>query len=162
MSADPLVMEHFPSVLDTAESDAFAEQMDACFAEHGYGLWAVELPGAAAFVGCVGLLPVEIETHFTPAIEVGWRLARDFWGRGIATEAATAAISFGFDEIGLGSIIAFTTARNLASRRVMARLGMHRDPEEDFRHPALPPGHSLSPHVLYRTDPGLWEARMRA
>ncbi len=162
MSADPLVMEHFPSVLSAAESDAFAEQMDACFAEHGYGLWAVEAPSEAAFVGCVGLLPVDIESHFTPAVEVGWRLARDFWGYGIATEAATAAISFGFDEVGLGSIVAFTAARNLASRRVMARLGMHRDPAEDFLHPSLPTGHRLSPHVLYRTDPELWGARMRA
>lgn len=161
MSADPLVMEHFPSTLSGAESDAFVERMEACFAEHGYGLWAVEIPGEAAFVGCVGLLPVDIDAHFTPAIEVGWRLAPDFWGRGIATEAATAAISFGFDEIGLRSIVAFTAARNLPSRRVMARLGMLRDPAEDFRHPVLPPNHQLAPHVLYRTDPALWDARMR-
>ena len=160
MSADPLVMEHFPAVLSVAESDAFDDRMEACFEANGFGLWAVEIPGEAPFVGCVGLLPVDIEAHFTPAIEIGWRLAPAFWGRGIATEAATAAISFGFDEMRLRSIVAFTAARNLPSRRVMARLGMLRDPAEDFRHPGLPAGHALAPHVLYRTDPGLWDARM--
>jgi RimJ/RimL family protein N-acetyltransferase len=159
MNADPLVMEHFPSPLSAAESGAFVERMEACFEEHGFGLWAVEIPGEAAFVGCVGLLPVDIDAHFTPAIEVGWRLSREFWGRGIATEAASAALNFGFDELGLGSIIAYTAARNLPSRRVMARLGMLRDPAEDFRHPGLPANHALAAHVLYRTDPGLWEAR---
>jgi RimJ/RimL family protein N-acetyltransferase len=160
MSADPLVMEHFPSLLSAAESDAFVDRMEACFEERGYGLWAVELRGTAAFVGCVGLLPVDIDAHFTPAIEVGWRLARAFWGRGIATEAAIAAISFGFDELALTGIVAFTAARNLPSRRVMARLGMLRDPAEDFLHRDLPPGNPLAPHVLYRTDPALWGAWM--
>lgn len=160
MSADPHVMEHFPSPLSAADSEAFVDRMEACFDERGYGLWAVELRGEAAFVGCVGLLPVDIDAHFTPAIEVGWRLARDFWGRGIATEAATAAISFGFDELALPGIVAFTAARNLPSRRVMARLGMLRDPDEDFRHPELPRGHPLAPHALYRTDPARWSAWM--
>jgi RimJ/RimL family protein N-acetyltransferase len=160
MSADPLVMEHFPSLLSAAESGAFVDRMEACFEQRGYGLWAVELRGEGAFVGCVGLLPVEIDAHFTPAIEVGWRLARDFWGRGIATEAATAAISFGFHELALPKIVAFTAARNLPSRRVMARLGMLRDPAEDFLHPELQPSDPLAPHVLYRTDLALWSAWM--
>jgi RimJ/RimL family protein N-acetyltransferase len=158
MNADPRVMEHFPAPLSTTESAAFVERIETGFEEHGYGLWAVELPGEAEFVGCVGLLDVDIDTAFTPAVEVGWRLAHDFWGRGIATEAAAAAISFGFDELGLPNIVAFTAERNLRSRRVMARLGMLRDPGEDFLHPELPADDRLAAHVLYRTDRARWRA----
>jgi RimJ/RimL family protein N-acetyltransferase len=158
MNADPRVMEHLPSPLSTTESAAFVEHIETCFEDRGYGLWAVELPGEAEFVGCVGLLPVEIDAAFTPAVEVGWRLAHAFWGRGIATEAAAAAMSFGFDELGLLSIVAFTADRNLRSRRVMARLGMLRDPAEDFLHPEIPADDRLAAHVLYRTDPARWRA----
>jgi RimJ/RimL family protein N-acetyltransferase len=159
MNADPLVMEHFPACLSAAESGTFVERIEACFEDRGYGLWVVELPGEATFVGCVGLLPVTIDADFAPAVEVGWRLAHDFWGRGLATEAAAAAISFGFEELRLAGLLAFTADRNLRSRRVMARLGMLRDPAEDFMHPEIPAGDPLAVHVLYRTDPALWRAR---
>jgi RimJ/RimL family protein N-acetyltransferase len=156
MNADPAVMEHFPTPLSPAESEGFVERMESCFETHGYGLWALELPGQAAFVGCVGLLPVELDVPFTPAVEVGWRLARPFWGQGLATEAATGAVSFAFGELELPTLVAYTAERNLRSRRVMARLGMLRDPAEDFIHPSLPASDPLAHHVLYRTDAVRW------
>jgi RimJ/RimL family protein N-acetyltransferase len=157
MNSDATVMEHFPAPLTGSDSAEFVERMEASFDAHGYGLWAVEMPGEAAFVGCVGLLTVDLDVDFAPAVEVGWRLARPFWGQGIATEAAAAAISFGFDELALSSVVAYTAERNLRSRRVMARLGMLRDPAEDFSHPQLPRGHLLARHVLYRTDRVRWD-----
>lgn len=156
MNADPDVMEHFPATLSAAESAGFVERVEECFEQHGYGLWAVEIPGEAPFVGCVGLWPVEIDVDFSPAVEIGWRLARPFWGRRIATEAATAAMSFGFEELGLSEIVSFTAATNMRSRRVMARLGMLRDDSDDFLHPSLPKDHQLAPHVLYRMDALRW------
>jgi RimJ/RimL family protein N-acetyltransferase len=158
MNADDAVMEHLPATQSRAETAAFIERLEASFDECGYGLWVVELRGEARFVGCVGLLSVEPELPFAPAVEIGWRLARDFWSRGIATEAATAAINYGFQELALPTIVSFTAERNLRSRNVMARLGMLHDESEDFSHPALPLEHRLSPHVLYRTDPVRWRA----
>ena len=150
LNADPLVMEHFPSALNRAESDAFADRIDVGFIAHGYGLWAVEVPGEAEFIGYVGLALATFEAHFTPAVEVGWRLARDYWGRGFATEAARAAVTDGFDRVGLEEIVSFTVPANERSWRVMERLGMTRDPADDFDHPRLPVGHHLRRHVLYR------------
>jgi RimJ/RimL family protein N-acetyltransferase len=158
MNADPVVMEHFPAPLTSTDSAAFVERMEASFDSLGYGLWAVELPGEAPFVGCVGLMAVDIDAAFAPSIEVGWRLAQPFWGMGIATEAAEAAISFAFDELQLPALVAYTAERNLRSRRVMARLRMLREPAEDFIHPQLPRNHPLARHVLYRTDRQRWHA----
>jgi RimJ/RimL family protein N-acetyltransferase len=158
MNADPLVMEHFSKPLSRSESARFIELQEQGFEQRGYGLWAVELPGEAELIGCVGLLPVESDVAFAPAVEVGWRLCAPFWGMGFATEAASAAISFGFDELELASLLAYTAERNLRSRRVMARLGMLRDPAEDFIHPAVPVGDPLAQHVLYRLDADTWGA----
>lgn len=152
MNADPAVMEHFPSLLTSTESAALIERIETCFEANGYGLWAVELSGESDFIGFVGLVPVDIDVAFAPAVEVGWRLARPFWGRGIATEAASAAMAFGLDELDLPGLVAYTAEGNLRSRRVMERLEMRRDPAEDFAHPGLPAGHPLAPHVLYRAD----------
>jgi RimJ/RimL family protein N-acetyltransferase len=143
-------MEYFPSALDRAESDAFADRVEAGFIANGYGLWAVELPGEAEFIGYVGLALQTFEAHFTPAVEVGWRLARNYWGRGFATEAARAAVGDGFDRVGLEEIVSFTVPANIRSVRVMEGLGMKRDPADDFDHPRLPVGHHLRRHVLYR------------
>ncbi len=156
MNADAAVMEHFPAPLSAEQSAALVARIERCFEEHGYGLWAVEVrvDGAeGAFAGFVGLEPVTDERlAFAPAVELGWRLAQPFWGRGIATEAASAAMAFAFDEIALTGLVSYTAVSNVRSQRVMERLGMRRDPAEDFLHPGIAPGHSLAPHVLYRLD----------
>jgi RimJ/RimL family protein N-acetyltransferase len=117
--------------------------------KHGFGQWVVEIPGAADVIGVVGLSTVSYTAHFTPAVEVAWRLARGYWGRGYATEAAHAALDYGFDKLGLAEIVAVTVPANFRSRRVMERLGMSRAPEDDFDHPNVPEG-PLKRHVLYR------------
>ena len=150
MNADPAVMEHFPSVLSRDESDALADRIEAHFERHGFGLWAVEIRGSAPFAGFVGLAVPSFEAPFTPCVEVLWRLAREHWGRGFATEGARAALAFGFHTLGLAEILSFTAAVNLRSRRVMEKLGMTRRPDDDFHHFLLPEGHWLRPHVLYR------------
>jgi RimJ/RimL family protein N-acetyltransferase len=152
MNADPRVMENFPAPLSRRESAVFIGRMEGCFEDCGYGLWAVELPGEAPFIGCVGLLPVGKDLPFAPAVEVGWRLARAHWGTGLAGEAASAAIAFAFDRLRLRELVAYTAERNERSRRLMDRLGMRHDPAADFAHPGLPLGHPLAPHVLYRLE----------
>ena len=156
MNADPRVMEHFPGTMTRAESDAFVERMEGHFAEHGFGLWAVEVPGEAELIGFVGLAVPRFEAHFTPAVEVGWRLAAEWWGRGYATEAAREALRFGFEDAGLAEIVSFTAPANERSRAVMRRIGMTHDPADDFDHPALPTGHRLRRHVLYRLTRERW------
>ncbi len=150
MNADPAVMEHFPAPLTRAQSAALIERIEACFEHHGYGLWALELPGEAPLIGFAGLAPVDVPVAFAPAVEVGWRLARAFWGQGFATEAAAEAIAFGFARRDLREIVSYTAAQNARSRRVMERLGMRRDPGEDFDHPLLADDDRLRRHVLYR------------
>lgn len=150
LNADPEVMEHFPSVLDRPASDALAERIDAHFAEHGFGPWAVEIPGVAPFIGFVGLSHVGFDAHFVPAVEISWRLARSSWGHGYAAEAAAEACRVAFEELELSEIVAFTVPANQRSRAVMVRLGMTRDAADDFEHPNLPAGHPLRRHVLYR------------
>jgi len=144
LSADPVVMEHFPATLTPEQSDALVDRIEAHFDEHGYGLWAVEVDGA--FVGFTGLVWQTYEASFTPALEVGWRLARPAWGHGYATEAATAALARGLAEV--GTVISTTALTNLRSQRVMQRIGMRR--ELEFEHPRVPVGHPVRPHVLYR------------
>ena len=150
LNADPVVMEHYPSTLTPEESDAFADRIEARLAEHGWGLWAVEIVDTGAFAGYVGLSPQTWEAHFTPAIEVGWRLAHAYWGRGYAPEGAQAALDYAFGVLGLDEVVSFTAVTNVRSQRVMQKLGMTHDPADDFDHPALPEGDRLRPHVLYR------------
>lgn len=150
MNADPAVMEHFPSVLTRAESDAIVDRQREVIAERGWGLWAVEVPGRASFIGFVGLAVPRFEAHFTPCVEIAWRLSRGAWGHGYATEAARAACAYGFETLGLAELVSFTAVVNERSWRVMERLGMRHDAEGDFDHPVLPEGHRLRRHVLYR------------
>lgn len=150
LNADPRVMEHFPKVLTAEESHRQAAAVAAQFQKHGFGFWAVEVPGVADFVGFVGLSIPTFEAHFTPCVEIGWRLAFEHWGRGYATEAARAAVECGFGQLGLEEIVAFTVPANWRSIRVMEQLGMTRCAADDFDHPRLPPGHPLRRHVLYR------------
>ena len=144
MSSDPVVMEYL-----LPAGEAWAAWARAHWEEHGYGQWIVEIPGEASFIGVVGLAVVSYEAHFTPAVEVAWRLARPYWGRGYAAEAAKAALDYGFEQLGLSEIVALTVPANQRSRRVMERLGMTRSSEDDFDHPRLPEG-PLKRHVLYR------------
>jgi len=150
MNADPRVMAHFSAALTREESDALADRIDAHFARRGFGAWAVEIPEVAPFAGFIGLAVPDFDAPFMPSVEIGWRLAAEYWGNGYATEGARAALAFGFDTLGLAEIVSFTTPDNLQSRRVMERIGMMRDPADDFDHPNLPAGHPLRRHVLYR------------
>lgn len=150
LNADPETMRYFPAPILRAESDAFAERARRQIDTEGWGLWAVEVAGGAEFIGFVGLARPSFDAHFTPAVEVGWRLARGHWGRGYATEAGRASLAYGFEKLGLAEIVSFTSALNEPSRRVMERLGMSHDAAGDFEHPRVPDGHPLRPHVLYR------------
>jgi RimJ/RimL family protein N-acetyltransferase len=150
LNADPVVMEHFPSTLSREQSDALVRRIEADMRERGYGLWAVELLDQGTLIGFIGLNPVPNTMPFAPAVEVGWRLAKRFWGQGLAREGAQASLHYAFDALELDEVVSFTAAGNGRSRALMERLGMHRDPSEDFAHPALAPDHRLSHHVLYR------------
>jgi RimJ/RimL family protein N-acetyltransferase len=150
MNSDARVMEFFQSPLDRSESDALIDRIQQDLEDHGFGLWALELPGTAPFIGFCGLSKVRFSAHFTPCVEVGWRLAAAHWGRGYATEAAKLAIAHGFSDLALPGVVSFTSIGDLRSRAVMERLGMRHDPADDFDHPSLPLGHPLARHVLYR------------
>lgn len=150
LNADPEVMEFMRGPLTREASDAWVGRINDSWIANGYGLWAVEVRGGPEFVGFVGLADALFEAPFTPAVEVGWRLARSAWGHGYATEGARAALSYGFLDAGLPQILTFTATANARSRAVMERLGMVRDSDGDFEHPLVPAGHRIRPHVLYR------------
>jgi RimJ/RimL family protein N-acetyltransferase len=149
MSFDPAVMEFLRPFPDRGAAEAWVARAMEHWQRYGFGLWVAEIPGEAGFAGVVGLAAVGYEAHFTPAVEIAWRLIRPFWGRGYATEAARATLDHGFGELKLDEIVAVTVPANWRSRRVMERLGMTRDPAGDFDHPLVPEG-SLKRHVLYR------------
>ncbi len=154
MSVDPQVMAMLPPLPDRAASDAWIARMQAHCGEYGFAQWAVELPGEAPLIGTIGLNWVRSPFPFTPAIEIGWRLARPYWGQGYAFEAARAALEDGFGRLGIDEIVAFTVPANRRSWRLMERLGMSHDPSDDFDHPRLAEGDPLRRHVLYRLRPG--------
>jgi RimJ/RimL family protein N-acetyltransferase len=157
LNTHPLVVESLGSSPTRAESDGMIERFLAEMTREGWGLWAVgERAGGARFVGMVGLHRVRAELPCAPAVEIGWRLHPDFWGHGYATEAASAALRFGFEEAGLTEVIAFTTTLNTRSQAVMARIGMRRDMDGDFDHPSVPEGSPLRRHVLYRVSREEW------
>jgi ribosomal-protein-alanine N-acetyltransferase len=142
-------MEHFPSLLTRAESDGLVDRFEAHFERHGFGLWAVEVIDHAPFIGFVGLAVPPFDAHFTPCVEIGWRLAAEFWGRGYATEAARACVDFAFRQADMTELVSMAVPQNVRSRQVMERLGMTHDPADDFDHPMLP---DCRRHVLYRLD----------
>jgi RimJ/RimL family protein N-acetyltransferase len=150
LNADPAVMQHFRAPLTRAESDAMVDRIERGFATNGFGLWAVEITDEADFIGFIGLARHTFPAHFTPAIEVGWRLGHEHWGRGFAPEGARVALAYGFEQAGLDEIVSMTTVGNTNSRRVMEKIGMARNPADDFDHPKVPAGSPLRPHVLYR------------
>jgi RimJ/RimL family protein N-acetyltransferase len=156
LNADPEVMEHFPGTLSQTESAGLMARIESAFGDGGYGLWALELPGEEPFIGFLGLITVGEDFEFAPAVELGWRMARPWWGRGIATEAGKEVVRYAFDELGLDELVAYTAMQNERSRRVMVRLGMTHNPAEDFAHPAIPPASRVSRHVLYRLPAASW------
>ena len=156
LNADPRVREFFPSLLTSQESDRSVQLFSDHIAKHGWGLWAASLIETDEFIGFIGLQEVPFQAHFTPAVEIGWRLGFDYWQKGYATEGAKAAVKYGFDTIGLKQIVSFTTVNNMRSRHVMEKIGMHHNREDDFDHPKLEEGHPLRKHVLYRISGGNW------
>ena len=153
INADPAVMEHFPAPLSRRESDEGVAHVEAHFRQRGFGPFAAELREEHAFIGFIGLSVPNFDAHFTPCVEIGWRLAAACWGRGLATEGALAAVRYGFETLALNELVSFTVAANIRSRRVMEKIGMTHDPADDFDHPNLPAGHALERHVLYRLKP---------
>lgn len=156
LNADPIVMKYFPSPLSRKESDESAAKISHLLAQNGWGFWAVEIPDECGFIGFIGLNTVTFQAPFTPAVEVGWRLAAPFWNKGYATEGAKAAIEYGFEKLHLDKIVSFTVPMNLSSRRVMEKIGMNHDPKDDFGHPRVPPENPLHWHVLYRIRRDQW------
>ncbi|MEW1685994.1 GNAT family N-acetyltransferase [Streptomyces sp. NPDC093594] len=148
MNADPEVREHLGDLLTREQSDASVARFQAEFEQRGYGWWAVEVRATGEFIGFAGLDRVDDGMPFS-GVEIGWRLARTAWGRGYATEAALAVLAYGFDTLELSEILAVTTSTNIRSQAVMRRIGMTRDPADDFEDPEAPEG-PLRPNVLFR------------
>lgn len=158
LNADERATQYLLHRLTRAQSDALVARIAAHFEREGFGFWAVEAPGVASLVGAVGLLVPGFTAPFTPCVEIGWRLAPAFWGCGFASEAARAALAFGFERAGLDEVVALTVPANTRSRAVMQRLGMTHSPADDFDHPLVPAGHPLLRHVLYRLSKEAWLA----
>jgi RimJ/RimL family protein N-acetyltransferase len=159
INADPRVTATLAGSLTRTESDALAGRIADRFRDKGFGQWAVEIPDVAPFIGFIGLAAPGFEAHFTPAIEIGWRLAFEHWGHGYATEGARTVLKFAFTQAGLDDVVSFTTQSNTRSRAVMERIGMHHDPRDDFDHPSLDRTHPLLRHVLYRLRRDAWQDR---
>lgn len=157
LNRDLQVMEYFPSTKTFEESVNEYKRILQHFAQHGWGFFAVSLIGSSAFIGFIGLRYDDFPAHFTPAVEVGWRLKVEHWGHGYATEGAKACLKYGFEKLNLNEIISFTTVQNSRSRRVMEKIGMHPDPKDDFDHPKLLENHPLRRHVLYRLKKSEWK-----
>ena len=160
LNADPRVMEFFPAPLSRAESDALVDRIAVGIDERSWGLWAVEEHATGSFIGFVGLSVPRGDLPFSPCVEIGWRLAHAYWGQGYALEAARGALRVGFEGLGLQEIVSFTAAWNLRSEVVMQRLGMTADGV--FEHPALPEGHALRPHKLYKLGRASWSTSSRS
>ena len=150
INADPCVMEFMPGLLSPQDSNDLIARIEQHFDRHGFGLFAAELAEEKALIGFIGLNIPSYDAPFKPAVEIGWRLAFGYWGRGLATEGARAVVRHAFETVGLASLVSFTVPHNLRSRRVMEKIGMVHDPASDFDHPSLPAGHPLRRHVLYR------------
>lgn len=157
INADPRVMEHFPKTSTREESDAGADRIVARMEQQGFGLWAVEVPGVADFIGFIGLNPADAVLG-RPVLEIGWRLAAEHWGRGYATEGARVSLAHAFDVLGKDEVVSFATTANQRSRHVMEKLGLVHRPEDDFDHPGVPPTWSGRRHVLYRITREQWRS----
>ena len=161
LCADPQVMRYFPAPMSRVEAAALIGRIRGHFNEYGFGLWALERKDSGAFIGMTGLLNVNFDAAFAPAVEIGWRLARRHWGLGFASEAAWACLRCAFAQLQLDEVVSFTTASNVPSQKVMQAIGMRQDPAGSFEHPRLPVGDPLRPHVLYRIDRACWQENQR-
>lgn len=158
LNADPRVMEYFPSIIDRERSEASVAHWSSQIEERGWGLWAVEIQSTNEFIGFVGLQVPTAPLPFSPCVEVGWRLALPYWGKGYATEAAEGSLRVGFTQLHLEEIVSFTALTNRRSRAVMERIGMHEDVAATFEHPNVPEGSPLREHCLYRLSCKEWES----
>jgi ribosomal-protein-alanine N-acetyltransferase len=150
MNADRQVMEFMPRCLSRAESDALVDRIEAHFQQYGFGLYAAEVGQEKRFIGFIGVSVPDFKAHFTPCVEIGWRLGAAHWGQGLATEGARAVARYAFENLKIGELVSFTVPANQRSRRVMEKIGMTRTASDDFDHPKLPEGDPLRRHVLYR------------
>jgi len=150
MNANPRVMEFFPDVLTREESDQAMDRIESDFERHGFGLFAAELKATGAFIGFIGLHTATFQAHFTPCVEIGWRIDEPYWHQGLATEGSRAVVDYAFKRLRLDALVSFTAPENVTTRRLMEKLGMTHNPADDFDHPRLPPGHRLRRQVLYR------------
>ena len=157
LNADPRVMEYFPGLKSRQESDHSAKLMSDHIQRCGWGLWAASLIHTGEFIGFIGLEDVYFTASFTPAVEIGWRLAFDYWGKGYATEGAMASLRYGFEVLKLEKIVSFTAVQNMRSRAVMEKIGMHHAPKDDFDHPRISEGNPLRRHVLYQIWASDWQ-----
>ncbi len=155
LNSDPTVMEFFPKTLSQSESNAFAEKSKTLISKNGWGLWAVEIKTRGSFIGYVGLHRPHLKYPFSPFVEIGWRLSKEFWGYGYATEAAREALKFAFESLELYEVVSFTSLQNKRSQSVMERLDMI-NTQENFKHPSLPDNHPLCEHVLYKITKAMW------
>ncbi len=150
LNADPRVMEYFPKLLTREESDDIVRRLKGHIEKYGWGFWAASLISTGELVGLIGMQHVGFNAPFTPAVEIGWRLAQKYWGQGYAPEGAIACLQYAFNTLELDQVVAFTFEGNLRSRRVMEKIGMHHNAKDDFNHPQVLPNHPLMRHVLYR------------
>lgn len=158
MNSDRLVMKYYPAVMSEAESNAMVGKLRDLIEARGWGFWAVEKNTTKSFVGFVGLHEPEHELPVTPCVEIGWRLGKEFWGKGYATEAALGCLEYAFEELDLEEVYSFASVRNTRSWAVMKRIGMS-NTGQNFHHPALPEGDELGEHVLYRITQEQWRDR---
>lgn len=153
MNGDPKVMEFIGPTLSEDQSKAMMERARRSWHERGYGRFAVEVLETGSVIGFVGLAQTRIDAHFAPAVEIGWRLSTQHWGHGYATEGALAVKDYAFENLGIPEIVSFTSAENLPSRRVMEKIGLMRNPLDDFEHPNQSLSDALRANVLYRGFP---------
>jgi RimJ/RimL family protein N-acetyltransferase len=156
MNCDPKVMEYFPSLSSAEESEALARRFQKHIEEHGFGPWAAELRSSGEFIGFIGLVTVGPQFPFAPAIEIGWRLAHQHWGQGLAPEGAIEALKVAFEKLNLEEVVSMTATLNLTSQRVMQKIGMSHQESDDFDHPKIEIAHPLCRHVLYRARQATW------
>ncbi|MGL4674176.1 MAG: GNAT family N-acetyltransferase [Wohlfahrtiimonas sp.] len=155
MVSDPDVMEFFPATLSEIEAQDFLKAIQVRMNQHGWGMWACELKATQEVIGFVGLNIPQDNFDFNPCVEIGWRLRKEFWHQGLAQEAAREALNFGFTELNLDKIVAFTTVTNLPSQALMKRLNMVKN-NQHFNHPRLAKDHPLAEHVLYELTKSSW------
>lgn len=157
INQDPKVIEFLAGPITMEQVHHFIQVANNHHEQYGYTFWAIELKKTGELMGFIGLRYIDWELPFAPAVEIGWRLGSQYWGKGYATEGAKAALAYGFEQCNLPEIVSFTVPANVRSIRVMERIGLDRDVKGDFSHPKLPADHPLSKHILYRLTRSSWQ-----